>query len=96
MVKYIKTCTFTLLFNIRGRVSHPGGPSSVGRVGVEMVADVTASSYPDVYVQIEVLRRRFVYQVLRQRLEHHHGGLGEDREGKHTIDTIRTIVGHFI
>lgn len=57
------------------RLSHPGGASRVGRPGVEMVTDFLASRQPDVHIQTEVTRRRLVYQILWERLEHHHGGL---------------------
>lgn len=61
--------------------SHPGGASGVGVHRVEMVADFFAPRYPDIHIQTGIIRR-FVYQVLGQCLEHHHGGLEPDREGK--------------
>lgn len=64
----------------RLRVAHPGGASGVRRAGIKVVADFFASSYPDVHVQTEVLRRRFLDQVLWQRMEDHHGGLGQEEE----------------
>lgn len=70
------------VFYIQCHVSHPGGTSNIGSLGVEIVGDFLASCYPDVHIQTEVFRRRFVNQVLWQCLEHHHGGLGEDREAK--------------
>ncbi|TNN34343.1 hypothetical protein EYF80_055489 [Liparis tanakae] len=58
---------------------HPGGAGHVGGVGVEVVADVPAPRHLDVHVQVEVSGRRLVDEVLRQRLEHHHGGLRRER-----------------
>ena len=73
------------------RLSHPRAASDVGGLRVEMVADFLASCHPDVHVQTELIRRRIVNQVLWQRLEHHHGGLGEDRNIRNVTVWQETI-----
>lgn len=90
----LSVCPTDKLWSLLSR-SHPRGASSVGCVGVEVVADFLASCYPDVHVQAEVIGGRFVYQVLWQCVEHHHGGLGEDSEAEQET-TVRFIWHIFI
>lgn len=61
---------------------HLGCTSHVGGAGVEMGVDFRTSGYSDVHVQTDIIRGGSLNEVLRQRLEHHHGGLEGDRERK--------------